>query len=469
MGVTEQLARFAIDTPGNFLTSEIVESSKAKFLDTIGIMVAGSRSPAARVALNAVADIGGNAEATIIGRAGKTSVPLAGFLNGLSAHALEYDDNTLNVGHASACLVPGCLATAEKLDLSGRQLLEAFVMGFEVASRIGKGLKPTLLDRGWHSIGLVGGQGVAVASCRMMGLDQLATRMAMGIMASSGTGIRKNVGSMGKAFHAGNGVRAGLLAATLARHGYQVDPDIIEGSDEGGGGHQRFGLADAFNGIGNYRLDRMVEGLGDGLELSRNTTMVRMHPGSTTPGAAVDGIIDLAQSHKLKAADVEELRVECHPRLLAIASYPEPSDSYRAKFCPPYTFAAAFIDRKVGLAQYTEDRIRAPELRDFMRRVKVCVREDLKQHRGQWGEAGVNWGEVDITIQLKDGKVLTKHRAHAKGWPALPASWGDLCEKYEECTHQFLPPGQVQETISMIDKLSELSSVRELTRALTLQ
>ncbi len=121
-------------------------------------------------------------------------------------------------------LVPGALALAEDLDVSGRRLLDGFIVGFEIASRIGRGLAPALLDRGWHPNGILGGIGVATAGARMMGLDLTKTRMAIGIAASEASGLRKNVGSMGKAFHVGLGARNGAFAAFLAQRGYQVDP-----------------------------------------------------------------------------------------------------------------------------------------------------------------------------------------------------------------------------------------------------
>jgi len=466
--VTEQLATFAIDTPRGFLDPVLVESVKEKFLDTIGISIAGAYSPAGRIAFDAIADLGGRPEVTIMGRARKSSVVDAGFVNGVCAHALEYDDNTRNAGHISACLVPGCLAIAEKLNLSGRELIEAFAIGFEVSFRIGSGLKPFLFDRGWHPAALVGGQGIAAAGSRMMQLDKITTRMAMGIMASSGTGLRKNVGSMGKAFHVGHGVRAGIFATIVASHGYQVDPDIIEGADDGGvEGHQRFGLVDAFAGTGNYRVDRMLGGLGTGFELSRDTTMVRMHPGSTVIGAAVDGMIDLATRHDIKADQVESILVGCHPRMLSIASYTEPVDSYRAKFCPPYIFAVALIDGKVGVAQYADDRIRDPGVLALMRRVTVAICDDLKNHRGQWGEGGINWGEARIKVTLKNGRVLEQTYSNAKGWPGQRATWDDLCGKYEECTEKILSRKRTVESIEMIKALPDLPSVRDLTKTLT--
>lgn len=473
MGVTEQLARFAVETDGNFLTASLADSAKSKILDTFATMIAGSQAPSARISLETILEIGGIPHATVIGSLHRTSMPNAGFVNGVSAHALEYDDNTAGAGHVSGCILPGCLAVAEHLNVSGRVLLDAFAMGFEIFCRIAHGLRPFIIDRGWHPQAVIGGQGVTVAACRMLGLDQLATRMAMGIVASSATGVRKNVGSMGKAFHVGNGVRAGILAAMLARNQFKVDPDIIEGSPEVADGHERFGLADTFNGIGNYRLERMTENLGSSFELSKNTTMVRLHPGSSAPAAAIDGMIDLVTSNDLHDSSVEYISLECTPECLAIAPYKEPTDEYKAKFCLRYTMAVAFIDRKVGLEQYSWTRIRDERVLRLMERVRVTVPDDLRRHKGQWGENGVNWGEARLTVRLRDGSILRQACSHAKGWPEHPCSWQDLCEKFEDCAAGVLDHGQIRNAITMIAKLEQLHSVRELigvlapSRALT--
>lgn len=465
--ITERLARFAIETPGDFLNARLIEEAKLRFLDTLGIMVQGAQHPAAQAATRLALHSGGNPAATLIGHGDRTSSPLAAFVNGVSAHALEYDDNTQRVGHVSVCLVPGCLAVAEETHASGRRMLEAFALGFEITSRVAKGLRPYLIDNGWHPIGIVGGQGVAVAACRLLGLDSMKTRMAMGIMASSGSGVRKNVGSMGKAFHVGHGVRAGVFAALLAREGYTVDPDIIEGAEGSAEGHQRFGLADTFNGIGRYRLDLMVDGLGEEeLELVRNTTMVRMHPGSTAPGAAIDGMIELAKSGAWRADDVVEIELECTPQCLAIAPYPEPTDEHRAKFCLPYIMAVAFADRAVGVAQYADARRQDPDVLALMSRVKVTLPDDLKHHRGQWGEGGVNWGEARLTLRLKNGEVLRRACSYAKGWPEDPASWRDLEEKFVECATGVLGAAQTREAVDMIARLERLDRVSELASVL---
>jgi len=467
LGVTEQLARFGVESSSDFMTAPLIESAKAKILDTLATSLAGSKAPSTTIALETVRQVGGVADATIIGWGEKSSLVNAGFVNGVAAHALEYDDITSGVGHVSGCILPGVLAVAEHSNLSGRQLIEGFAMGFEVFTRMAHGLRPQIIDRGWHPQAIIGGHGVAVAACRMLGLDSMTARMAMGIMASSVSGVRKNVGSMGKAFHVGNTVRAGLFAVMLARNQFQVDPDIIEGSGDVADGHERFGLADTFNGIGNHQLERMIDGLGGEFELAKNTTMVRLHPGSSAPAAAIDGMIDLVTAHDLRAEQVKAILLECTPQCLSIAPYQEPVDVYKAKFCLPYTMAVAFLDRTVGLEQYTIERLADPVVRAFMPTIRVVVPDDLQRHKGQWGENGVNWGEARISVTLRDGKVLSQACSHAKGWTERPCSWQDLCEKFEDCATRVLDKPQVREAIELVAKLDELGSVHDLIHVLS--
>lgn len=465
MGVTEQLGRFAAETPSSAIPRAAIDAAKLRCLDILGVMVAGSQHPSALISLDVARRLGGNPVASVVGHADRTSVEMAGYVNAISAHALEYDDYTRMVTHLNVSMVPGTLALAEEQGLSGRAMLEAMIVGFQVATHVSKGLRPWLFDRGWHPNGILGAIGVAVAGARMMGLDQLGTRMAIGIAASEGSGVRKNVGSMGKAFHVGHGVRCGIFAALLASRGFKVDPDVIEGVEDTVEGHERFGMADTFNGIGNYDLDKMVRGLGTEWELAANTTVVRFHPGATGPGSAIDGMIDLATEHDVKAGDVELIELECTPQVMAIGSYREVSDGHKARFCLPYSMAVALIDRKAGLAQYTDERVRRADVQTLMQRVRVSVPDDFKHHRGQWGE-GVNWGEMRLAVILKGGRKLAIARSSARGWPEHPASWDDVAEKYRECCEGILSRKQVDDSIAAIAVLDTLDSVGPLVKLL---
>jgi 2-methylcitrate dehydratase PrpD len=465
MGVTEKLAKFIAETPADAIPAAAMASAKLRFLDTLGVAVGGSRHASAKIAQDTARLLGGNPQATLVGHADRTSVELAGFINGVAAHALEYDDYTRMVTHLSASLVPGALAVGEYAGLSGQRVLEGFVIGFQVATQISKGLGAQLFDRGWHSPCLLGAFGVTAASCRLLNLDVTQTRMALGITASEASGIRKNVGSMGKAFHVGHGVRCGIFSALLASRGFTVDPDAIEGVDDGIAGHVRFGLAETFNGAGNYSLDKMEQGLGEAWELANNTTVVRMHPGHTAASSAIDAMIDLVREHNLLPDQVERIALECTTQSMKLGSYRTAEDGHKARFCLPYSMAVALIDRKAGLDQYTDQRVRSPDVQALMRRVDVSVPPDLKHHHGAW-TGGVNWGEMRLKVHLRNGSQVSAARSSARGWPEHPATWSDISDKFQECCTGILDAVHIKTSIERIGELDQSASVQPLVESL---
>jgi hypothetical protein len=102
-----------------------------------------------------------------------------------------------------------------------------------------------------------------------------------------------------------------------------------------------------------------------------------------------------------------------------------------------------------------------------MPKIKIVLPDDLKHHRGQWGENGVNWGESRITVKLKDGRILKRDAPTSRGWPEDPVSWDDVKAKYAECADGILSHAQIGETIDMIAGLKRLDKVSTLVRALT--
>ena len=153
--------------------------------------------------------------------------------------------------------------------------------------------------------------------------------------------------------------------------------------------------------------------------------------------------------------------MECTPQVMAIGSYREANDGHKARFCLPYSMAVALIDRKAGLPQYTDERVRRDDVQSLMPRVHVTVPADFSHHRGQWGD-GVNWGEMRLAIMLKNGRRLTIARSSARGWPEHPASWDEVAEKYRECCEGVLSRQQAEESIAAIASLDKLDNVSEL-------
>ncbi|HEX7126058.1 MAG TPA: MmgE/PrpD family protein [Thermodesulfobacteriota bacterium] len=467
LGVTEKLARLSIETDVAGLPVSVIESAKMRILDTLAVMVAGARHSATMIALELVRHMGGNPTASIVGHPDRSSSPLAAFVNGVAAHAYEYCDFSPRAyTHLSACVLPGSLPVAEEVGASGRDLLAAFAVGFEVGARIGRGMAPHLFNHGWHPNAITGALGVSAACARLFRLDVPKTRMALGLAVSQGSGVRKNVGSMGKAFHHGHGSRCGVFAAMLAQRGYQVDPDAIEGEGDGKG-HERFGLVETFCGIGNYDMGRMTEALGQDWELDHGRTVVRLHPTSTPAQSAIDAMLDLARRHGPEPESIARIDLEVTRECMTIACYHDAPNSHRAKFCLRYMMAVALIDKAAGIAQFTDARVRQPDVQALMQKVNVSVPEDFERHRGTWGENNVSWGETRLRITLHDGTQFSTTRSHARGYPEEPATWADLEAKFHECADGILPAAASRDVIGLIHDLERLPNLNRLTTVLT--
>jgi 2-methylcitrate dehydratase PrpD len=180
MKVTETLARYALEASYRSFPREVVHQAKRCFLDLIGVALGGSRQPRQDPSEDRTGIR--KSQATVWGHGLKTSVAQAALVNGAMAHALDYDDTHVRgMGHPSAPLIPALLAVAERKGASGKAALEAFIAGFEVATRIGEGMGVKHYNRGWHATATFGRFGAAVAAGKLLGLDLEQMKQAMGL------------------------------------------------------------------------------------------------------------------------------------------------------------------------------------------------------------------------------------------------------------------------------------------------
>ena len=178
-------------------------------LDTVGVTLAGASEPAAQAVQRVVA-AEGSGPCRILGTRACAGAANAALANGTAAHAHDYDDMCfVSLAHPSAPLVACALAAAELAGASGRALLDAYVVGFELEGRIGRALNPRHYQHGWHCTSTIGTMGAAAAACRVLGLDRDAAQQAMLIAASEASGLKGNFGSMVKPLHAGLAARSG--------------------------------------------------------------------------------------------------------------------------------------------------------------------------------------------------------------------------------------------------------------------
>jgi 2-methylcitrate dehydratase PrpD len=374
----------------------------------------------------------------------KTSVELAAFTNGVLAHALDYDDTWLPLGHPTCTVFPVILALGEMLDLPGRRLLEAFVLGLEVHGKVGMGYSTP----GFHSTGIYGSLAAAAAASRLLGLDAPRTRMALGIAASHASGLHCNVGTMTKPYHAGNAASGGVRAALLARDGFTADGEAIEG---------RGGFADAFIGRGRYDPETMTRNLGNPFHILSPGIGIKKYPTCYINHRALDAILQLVRRFDIKPEEVEEVVVGVpHEDIL---NRPEPETGLRAKFSLQYNMAAALLDRGITIDTFREERVHAPDIRTMLKRVRLEVDPSIpSDYKDMYNP---------VTLRLRDGRVLTNRVDIPHGDWDDPLSLDEVVAKYEVNARLVLPEGECREVLRLMLDMDRLESVRGLMDIVT--
>src|SRR5436309_1748530 len=186
-------------------------------LDTIGVMLAGALEPCARAVQQVLALEVSSGTCTVVGTAQRAAATGAALANGTAAHAHDFDDMCfVSLAHPSAPRVAAGLAAAELAGASGRAMLDAYVVGFELEARFGRAMNPRHYQRGWHCTSTLGTMGAAAASSRLLGLTPDLTAHALAIAASEASGLKENFGTMVKPLHSALAARNGVLAALLA-------------------------------------------------------------------------------------------------------------------------------------------------------------------------------------------------------------------------------------------------------------
>jgi 2-methylcitrate dehydratase PrpD len=288
MTIANELARRVSVFRYDGLPAAAVEWAKTGILDTVGVTLAGSLEPCARIALRVCT---GTGPALVFGSAQRLSVADAALVNGTASHALDFDDcsNTLG-GHPSVPILPGLFALADATAVNGRDFIAAYVAGFETETRIARAVNFHHYDKGWHPTATLGVFGATAAASRLLELteDQIATALA--IAASFSSGLKANFGTMTKPLHVGHCARNGVMAAMLAREGMTAGHDAFE---------HRQGFFNVFNGSGNYDADAVLRDWAAPLDIVTPGIAIKSYPccGSTHP--AIDAMLDLVRAHRL--------------------------------------------------------------------------------------------------------------------------------------------------------------------------
>jgi 2-methylcitrate dehydratase PrpD len=328
MALTAQLADRTAGLRFEDIPSDVVELVRQCVLDWFGVTVAGSREPAAQIVLAEAAEEGAGM-CTVVGCGQRLPASMAALVNGTASHALDYDDvNAAMTGHPTVAILAALLALAETRHDSGRDVVCAFVAGYEAQCRVAQALGNAPYQRGFHATGTIGTFGAAAACARLLGLDADHTAVALGIAATQAAGMKSMFGTMSKPLHAGKACANGLLAAKLAARGFTANPAAIEAEQ---------GFAEVTG--GRLNADRA---LAEGWFLRGN--LFKYHAACFATHSTIEGVRRLRAQAGFGASDVDRVVVHANAAQLRMCAIAEPDTGLEAKFSLRHLVAMALSD-----------------------------------------------------------------------------------------------------------------------------
>jgi 2-methylcitrate dehydratase PrpD len=446
--LSQALAAFGAELTLARVPVPVVAHAKLLLLDTLGAALAGVETAEGRAVLEAARAVGGESgPATLWGTARRTTRAAAALANGTMAHAQELDDFG-GCDHSGAVVVPAVLAAAEGHEGSGRLVLEAIVVGYDVARRVldAAGGYRAHNGRGFHSTGTCGSFGAAAAAAKALGLDRERTVWALGLAGSYTGGLWAFIddGAMAKRYHPGRAAETGVLAAFLARAGFTGPARVFEAAWGG--------FLPTYAG-GDAQPAELTAGLGEDFRILRSGVKRYASCGGTH--STLDAVLEIRRRERLAADEVQAVRIRCTEADRLMVGGADPGSRLAAQMSLPYSVAVAWVAGRASLQEYEERWRHDPVVRAFIPRVTLQV------------DAGLPAGsEPYVTVETRDGRIFTGHVPVAPGLPDNPLGREEVVAKYEELAGRALPAEGVRAVKEAVLELEESGSLGRLVAAL---
>ena len=441
MDATRALARFVVSSRWEDIPGMVGDEAVRSLLNWLGCAVGGVEHDASRHALSLALSFSGPPQATVVGTSHRVDIFHAAWANGISSHVFDFDDTHLRtVIHPSPPIAPALLALAEYQTVSGRDFVHAFVLGVDVACRIGNAVCPAHYNVGWHSTSTAGVFGAAAAVGKLLGLDETQMCWALGLAGTQASGLRENLNTMGKFLHPGHAARDGMTAAFLAKKGFTASERILEAPR---------GFAHVLS--AERDLNELTSDLGQRFEILINT--YKPYPCGVVLHPAIDGCLQLMQEQRVSAQDIVAVELNVNFLVLEVTGKRHPKVGVDGKFSIYHCIAVSFIDGRLEEEQFSDSRVLDPEVVALSDLVKATV------------DPAMPADAVRMEVTLRDGGKFSKHVEHALGSLKNPLSNAALDEKFRRLCAGHIKPQQIEALISLCRTLPGLPDVARLARA----
>lgn len=422
--------------------------AKIGIVDTIGVTLAGLPESCVQILLKTPGVGDAIGPSLVFGTSQRTSALDATLINGTASHALDFDDfSSIMGGHQSVPLVAPLFAMADERGLTGRQIIDAYVVGIEVEHRFARAVHPHHYDKGWHPTATLGIFGTVAACAYAMNLGIEKTTVAMAIATSMASGLKANFGTMTKPLHVGHSGRSGLMACYLAEGGFEANPSAMDH-------HQ--GFLNVFNGEGLFDPTPLTEDWSDPLDIELPVLSLKQFACCGSMHQAIFAMLGLAKDENIEPARVTGIDIGLHARRLRHTNTPFPKSVLQAKFSVQYTVARALQDRALLLKDFEGEAFLEPDIRRLLEITTASpLLDDGPGLTGQW--------DARVVVTLDDGTKLNREVQDMVGRSGANAmSCDELREKFMDCASLAITndaAAQAFDALMMLEDYDELDEV----------
>jgi 2-methylcitrate dehydratase PrpD len=447
--VSHRISDFIVRTTTKNIPAEVRELAKLHLLDGLATMIAGSKEESAQLLRRHYSVLNRKPEASVLGSKIRLAAEHAALVNGVQGHVLDYDDAQLTTlasrpmgqqTHPTSPVLAAVLAVAETERANGSALLASYIVGVEVACRLGDAIDASHYLDGFHPTGTLGVFGAAAACAHLLKLKPVAIRHALGIAGTLSSGLRANRGTMAKGLNAGCAAENGMLAAKLAGNGFNASENIFD---------DPMGF---FSAACRNKVDGKLLRFGKPFFFAKPGVGIKLYPCAGVLHPALDLLLRLRERYALVPERIKSISVTLDANAALPLVYAEPKDALQAKFSLQFAVAVVMADGAAGLQQFSAERVRDAKLHKLMKRVEL-LRRPASKHSGKFGI------DTQVEIAAEHGVIYGARDRIACGHPARPASRAEIEEKFHQCAAGVLPPRQIERCLKNFWTLERAPSI----------
>lgn len=444
---TATLAEFVAESSLEEVPESVREKATEAISDLVGVAVYGSSHEVGQKVGSYVETAAPGSAATVLG-GGTASPSGAALANGSFGHAVDFDDTFESIViHPTSPVFSAALAVVEAEDATGRDLLEAYILGIEVAYRTGHATYPNHYDHGWHSTGTVGTFGATAAAASVLALSGERIQHAFGIAASASSSLKKNFGTMTKPLHSGHAAQMGVRSALLAAEDFTADPEIFEGN---------IGYGNVMTPDGSYDPSELTSGFGE--EWAVMDLGYKPYPSGVITHAAMDAMREIVVGNDLSPEDVDSVTVALDEAASEMLHHERPETGLEAKFSIEFCLAAILRERDPGVHEFTTEYVTDEETRAQTAKVSRAFEPNL------FGGSFANYA-ARVTVATRDGAEHVVEETYAPGSPNNPLSEARLRAKFDECMTAVVSEADAEAAYEAIRSIDDDGQLRRLLEA----